>query len=460
MAQARDKETQALDIKAILRRKFTYSSLILTMVIFPATLAAFAKGVFIPSDFDPFNDFGDSYSWSYFDLGASGSSGIKSFHDGVFDGRYIYFAPGWDGDGLHGKVARYDTASDFWSSDSWSVFDFEIPLFGGTSGPIGAVFDGRHVYFVPNMDDTLVHNGRVMRYDTAMNFLDPASWSMYDAGATSGLDTKGYMGAVFDGRYLYFSPHRNGGGSHANVLRYDTAGHFESPESWTAYDAGATGDLNTKGYGAPVFDGRYVYFSPNKGDEVPHGYVLRFDTTGNFTSPASWTAYDAGDTGGLNTKECGGFGNSIFDGRFIYLGGCGGRGYFLCHDTTGDFLDPGSWSAFDASNAGGLTDTVGYKSAAVFDGRFIYYAPYGSHSSHHGKVLRHDTAGNFTSPGSWSAFDATAINADAKGYNGAVFDGRYVYFVPDDNVDHGVGPHGIFLRFDTGFARKNGRRLI
>ena len=33
-------------------------------------------------------------------------------------------------------------------------------------------------------------------------FWRPSSWAVYDAGQTCGLSTKGYFGAVFDGRYV------------------------------------------------------------------------------------------------------------------------------------------------------------------------------------------------------------------------------------------------------------------
>jgi hypothetical protein len=35
------------------------------------------------------------------------------------------------------------------------------------------------------------------------------------------LNSKGYGGGVFDGRYIYFAPNYNGVGFHGNVLRFD-----------------------------------------------------------------------------------------------------------------------------------------------------------------------------------------------------------------------------------------------
>ena len=38
---------------------------------------------------------------------------------------------------------------------------------------------------------------------------DFSAFAAYDAGATDGLNTKGYFGAVTDGRYVYFCPVRD-----------------------------------------------------------------------------------------------------------------------------------------------------------------------------------------------------------------------------------------------------------
>jgi hypothetical protein len=42
-----------------------------------------------------------------------------------------------------------------------------------------------------------------------------------DAGNTSGLTTQGYVGAISDGRYIYFAPYYNGNEISGNVLRFD-----------------------------------------------------------------------------------------------------------------------------------------------------------------------------------------------------------------------------------------------
>ena len=81
---------------------------------------------------------------------------------------------------------------------------------------------------------------------------------------------------------------------------------------------------------------------------------------------------------------------------------------------------------------------------AAFDGRFIYFVPNG-YVPIDGVVVRYDTTLAFATKSSWSAFDATTVNAAAKGFAGAAFDGRYVYFVPYGNATRS----GVVLRFDA-----------
>src|SRR5205814_2266100 len=142
-----------------------------------------------------------------------------------------------------------------------------------TKGYNGAVFDGHYVYFVPYNNGVSYH-GVMLRYDTETNFTGASSWSAYDAGSTDGLLTRGYVGGVFDGRYIYMSPYYNGTAFDGTVLRYDTQSGFTTSSSWHAYVAGATSGLNTKGYGGAVFDGRYVYFVPYNNGVAYHGVML------------------------------------------------------------------------------------------------------------------------------------------------------------------------------------------
>lgn len=385
---------------------------------------------------------------------ADNTSGMNSvgYAGAVFDGRYVYFVPSKDQVGLHGRVLRLDTHGDFNAGTSWQAYDASGTGAGGATGYLGGTFDGRYVYFAPQGGP--VH-GKVLRYDTLLDdFLSPGSWSMYDAGTTDGLTTRGFQGALFDGHYVYFVPHNNGIGSGWNgiVLRYDTTMLFDEGSSWEAWDAGSTGGGSTKGYSSAVFDGHYVYFAPNF-DGARHGRVLRYDTTEEFKTGASWVAYDAGTTDRLETT---GFKGGVFDGRYIYfvpyIPASPGLCNVLRYDTTGTFDDESSWDGFNAAGTDGL-QTEGYH-GAVYDGQRVIFVPYQG-STFHGRVLAYDTAGDFKRGTSWDAIDAGLTDGlSTQGFVGAAFDGRFIYFAPYRLPGVGAPFHGNVLRFDARLPRE------
>ena len=127
----------------------------------------------------------------------------------------------------------------------------------------------------------------MLRYDTQGVFENASSWVTYDAAANGvGTNPRGNWRAVFDGRYVYFSPYRNPE-FHGEALRYDTQGVFDSASSWAAFDAGANGvGTDPDGYGGAVFDGQSVYFAPYHNGTENHGEVLRYDTYAGPPIPA------------------------------------------------------------------------------------------------------------------------------------------------------------------------------
>jgi len=371
---------------------------------------------------------------------------------------------------FHGVVMRYDTAADFKSAGSWAARDAGNTL-GDPSKPTvgyaGGAFDGRYIYFAPYADGTTRH-ARVLRFDTAAGggFTGAASWSAFDAGGLAGMPpNSGYDGAVYDGaRYVYFVPYGDQTFAHGFALRYDKTQDFLSPASWEVFYAGAVDGLDTRGYYGGAFDGRYVYFVPfGNGGSSFNGNVLRFDTTagGGFCAAGSWSAYDASSVDGFATV---GYKGAAFDGTYLYFvpfrdGLSSQHSRVLRYDTRADFKTAGSWSAADVPYVDGLT-TKGYV-GAVFDGRYVFFIPYQQDASpygvYHANVLRYDTAGTFKEPASWSAFDAGGIDGiKTKGMKYGCFAGTYVYLVPynfnDDPANNGHTTYSrrvVRYRIDT-----------
>jgi hypothetical protein len=321
------------------------------------------------------------------------SGGAKGYANGVFDGRYVYYAPYFDGDNYHGRAIRYDAQGTFASASSWEAVDIKdfFPALGEARGYNGAVFDGRYVYYMPYHQKPMFclgYHGKTVRYDTQAPFASASSWQAIDFEnifAPGVGHATGYVTGVYDGRYVYYVPYFNSSGYHGKAVRYDTHSKFESPSSWQATDiSDIFGDVpGTKGYNGATFDGRYVYYAPYNDGKMPmdmyHGKMVRFDTRGEFTAHASWEATDLG---------------SAFADR-------------------------------------GISNTQGYQGAA-FDGRYVYYAPWYDGREFHGRVLRFDTQQAFREHSSWEAVDITggvsSVNP-LRGFDGAVFDGKkYVYF--------------------------------
>ena len=307
-----------------------------------------------------------------------------------------------------------------------------------SSGYFGAVFDGRYVYFAAEQHGTRATHANILRYDTHGGFRAASSWAAYDASGTDGLEVRGFYGAVFDGRYAYFVPRQiDMEQYHSRILRLDTHGDFANPSSWSAFDVGEAHSQQSA-----AFDGRYIYFCPGfYGDPETEadysGRVIRYDTRADFKDRASYRSVDA--TAFLGTRAaC--FDGAAFDGRYVYLVPLYGH-LAVRYDTHGGLDEAASWQSFDGSQVG-MDLNVG----AVFDGRHLYYCAYG-----HDRIVRFDTAGDFADVAAWESHAADHTGGlRTTGFDGGFFDGRFVYFQPfflrrdDDSVRF----HSHYLRYD------------
>jgi len=381
------------------------------------------------------SDLTDKTKWTTFDV-STVNAGAAGFSGGTFDGRYVYLVP-WQNSSStpDGLVPRYDTTATFTAAPSWATFDTTAvnPM---SRGYWGGAFDGRYTYLVPFEAPGA---GVVTRFDTTGSFPNSGAWSVFDL-APLNVSARGFMGAVFDGRFLYLVPENNGTNPDGLVTRYDTTGVFSSTTSWSMFDV-ASVNASAKGFFGGTFDGRYVYFSPNEGTfPAANGTVARFDTTGSFESPAAWTTFDASSV----YAGAKGFEGAVFDGKYVYfVPGANSLttldGLVLRMDTSQSFESPSSWSVFDVATVNALAKGF---SGGTFDGRFLYLAP----AAKDAPVARFDTTAKFDTASSWSFLDTRTVNPNADGFCGAVFDGRAVYFVPQIST---IGYGTVVVRFDA-----------
>lgn len=297
----------------------------------------------------------------------------------------------------------------------------------------------------------------------------------------------GFHGALTDGRYIYLIPRRDSSSNqHGIIVRYDTtkphtsassydyfdletlnancksfiggayhSGYiylanndygenvrynvelpFDDSASWEVFD---TEDIaaGVKGYQGIVATPTHLYYIPYSNGSA-HGQLTRFDVTGDFTNSSNWEYFDM-TTVDADAK---GFAGGVFDGRYVYLAGFNNpsRETTIRYDTLADFSTSGSYTSFETTDIN--ANARGYIGMS-FDGRYVYYSPFLG-SVAHGLALRFDSQGTFTNTSDWELFDITTVDANAKGYIGMSQDARYVYYTPRG----ASGGSGLVTRYD------------
>jgi hypothetical protein len=353
------------------------------------------------------HDFANDSCWSTF-VSEGLTRNTSDFSGAVFDGTSIVFAN--RAAGPDGLTVQYPVAAPFAAFSSWVVFDTQM-LDAMAYGFGAPAYDGRYVYLPPDLQ------GTIARYDTKTDLTSRASWSVFSIPGTDAGTAAGFAGAVYDGVGLDLVPSVDG-----IVIRYEVSGPFDAAASWSSFDIeslpGGRG-----GFLGAAFDGRYVYFAPHADAAGAHGIVVRYDPSALLSTPSSWTTFDTSAMDGAA-----GFSGAVFDGRYVYfapgLASPGGPPSRVTrYDTRAPFDAAAAWSTFDTASLGSGGAPWNYDGAA-FDGRYVYFAP----ASAGVPVLRYDSQAAFPSTTAWATRNLSQGNI--TGYVGALFDGRYVYLVP------------------------------
>jgi|GEM_PF-5870839 len=304
--------------------------------------------------------FGAARSWTSFDLRAAESRAF-GFRGAAFDGRYVYYVPG-----TSGVMARFDTTGVFLGAAAWTFYD--LHTVSAQASFAGAAFDGRYLFLAPAGESSIV-----MRHDTQLPFTDARAWSTFDLASVNA-KAYGFAGAVFDGRHVYFVPAARADGPHALVVRYDSEAGFQKPTSYAAVDLASMPGKGT-GFRTGAFDGRFVYLVPGWGQapEWSSRTVARFDTKAPFATSTSWSSIDLGPAAGVSAA----FNAAVFDGRHIVLlpgydpvAGAY-HGHVARYDTTGEMTSPSSWTKLALGSVSAPKNIRG----AAFSGRYVYFAP-------------------------------------------------------------------------------------
>ncbi len=332
-----------------------------------------------------------------------------------FDGRYIYYVPR-----NSDSFVIFDTmGTSFTTAADWQTMS--MTTVQGTalnSAYQGASYDGRYIYYVPYDSDTF------LRFDTmGTSFTTTADWQKIATSTAQGgaNPTNAYIKASFDGRYIYYVPYVA-----TTFLRFDTMGtSFTTTADWQKMSMSTAqgGAVLLYAYSGASFDGRYIYYASYASDTF-----LRFDTKGtSFTTTADWHTMAMSTAQGAAALDSAYTGAS-FDGRYIYYVPFWSD-TFLRFDTMGtSFTTTADWQKMSMSTAqGGATLDNAYNGAS-FDGRYIYYVSQNSDT-----FVRFDTMGtSFTTTADWQKISMTTVQGTAldNAYQGASFDGRYIYYNP------------------------------
>jgi hypothetical protein len=179
---------------------------------------------------------------------------------------------------------RYDSAKPITSAAAWSSYGVPYSPMLAPQYNQGGAFDGKYVYAPSSACGVNISCSTLTRYDVGSTFNQAGSWSNYDMSTVANQNTYGEaQGAGFDGRYLYMPTQYRG------VIRYDTNGsRFDQTTSYSTFDTTII-DKNVPSSVSAVFDGRFMYFSPAPGSG---SLSLRFDTTKDFMDVNSWEKID------------------------------------------------------------------------------------------------------------------------------------------------------------------------
>jgi hypothetical protein len=348
----------------------------------------------------------------------------RGFSGAVLIAGYIYYAPLNNGQ-FHGRVLRFNTASAFDDPAAWDSFDCAL-IHPAARGFVNALTDGRHVYLVPYTNGK--HHGHVVRYDTRRSFTDPTSWQEFDATQLHS-ECRGYISGCHDGRYIYLAPYQlDWGSTHGRIVRFDTTQDFGSALAWESLDATRVHPA-ARGFHSACAAGDHVYFIPYllTGKQY-NGCLMRYDRRLPWDDPQAWQHIDLAT---LDAGCLGYVGAVTYEGRLYlapYLDGVDRHGRVVCLDLTRDWSDRQAWSVFDCAQVdAGSRGFFG----AICAAQQLYLIPHcRGIGQYHGQLTRCDLSRGFTHLASWSTCDLALVHPDLRGFMGGVIDGGWLYLPP------------------------------
>ena len=319
------------------------------------------------------------------------------------------------------------------TSSAWKTFD-TTTILGSPKQFSGGASDGQYIYFAPST------NGLIARWDSQQNFqLGMSAYSTFDTTTLTPAAAR-FASAAFaqNSGQVLFVPAQNG-----VVAAYSSfGGSFTDSSVWQTYDL-TTLNPNLKQFRGATSLGKYIYLGPHGAGPNFPGLAARWNS--QLPLNAGWETFDM-SLKDPNLAGAFAYNDVVSDGkRYVYYvpgpNNTANGGDIMRYDTQQPFGNPNSWEFF---NLGGPYFTTG-----VYDNRYVYFS--GSSSN----ILRFDTTMGALSNANPNAFGSvdmvqSNINLKATAFFGSVYDGRYVYFIPD------AVPGAPIMRLDSHYPGGGG----
>jgi hypothetical protein len=302
------------------------------------------------------------------------------------------------------------------------------------------ISDGQYLYLVPylNAAGSGTFLSQAVRYDTTMALDDPDAYVVFDL-TTLDTDAKGFAAGACDGRYVYMAGNRTGlggffGGTASLLLRYDTESglDFDDPAAWESFDAAGLG-TPLYGFQAAISHEQYVYFlGAYSSGGTGASYLLRYDTTQDFTDSAAYTV--SPDLYGWSSSTVRQIFAAVMADDVLLMSGRNGSSvsYVVSYDTTASFTSTGSYAYYDLQPTvlGGTHHT--YRGMAT-DGTSVYLAPTDQGSASVLSAVRYDPSQALDDPAAYTVMDLWADLDLQSGFYAAVSDGTTLWYAPNRN---------------------------
>lgn len=309
-----------------------------------------------------------------------------------------------------------------------------------------AVYDavGKRAILIPwggGMDDPL---GILLGYHPDQDFFAVEGYEAIDLTSLIDPAAQGFAGAFIDdaGDRLYFVPFRKdiGSGIEPNGLAipFDLRVELTDRSAYEIFDLTTLPSPPPRiGWAAGAFMDGFPYYSPvveAHDTYIPHGYLLRFDTTKAFDNPNAWDWYDLIEY--VHRSAWGFQSNAVIFPWFFLIPFGVGNSVTLRYDASRPFTEHDSFEAFDLATLN--TEAKGFTGGVVL-GDDLVLIPWRDCSrpplqESTSVAALYDTRMPLSNPDAWSFIDLTLVHPDARGYMfGWLDQNGFVHFVPAAN---------------------------